>query len=179
MTKYRKYTRDLPDNKLKTLKKRHEIHLKYNGFLTKNQKARILGLRIEKRTTDSEFWYRVKHSAKFSMFDLELLCKVADQDILQEIFEPLKKEDYLEMKKGNYNRTDLRSLIESIFSSHKPETSNRDDWRFKIAVEMITIGIGYLRNMPSFQSKLHNRMFEEVLDVVDENRDSSESGFSH
>jgi len=69
-------------------------------------------------------------------------------------------------------------MIESVFTSHMPEKSNRDDWRFRIAIEMVTIGIGYVRNMPSFQSKLHTRLFEDVLDVLDERRDSTESAFN-
>lgn len=179
MTSYRKYRRDLSNDKIETLKIWHKIHLKNKGFLTSKQKQRLLKLKKKERgTPESDFWYRIKHSAKYAIFDLELISKIADESQLQEIFEPFTSEDYNEQKKGNYNRTTLRNMIESVFTSHMPEKSNRDDWRFKIAIDMVTIGIGYVRNMPSFQSKLHTRMFEELLDVLDEKRDSGESAFS-
>lgn len=179
MTSYRKYIRDLTKTQYDDLKIRHKFHLENKGFLTKRQKRRLLKLgKKEHGTKDSEFWYRLKHASKNSLLDLQLISKIADEEQLEEIFELLTKEDYKNRNKGLYKRTDLRLLIETIFSSHKPEKSNREDWRFKLALDMVTIGIGYIRNMPSFQSKLHNRMFEDVLDVLDENRDSTKSGFS-
>ncbi|MCH7967517.1 MAG: hypothetical protein IIB02_08930 [Thaumarchaeota archaeon] len=69
-------------------------------------------------------------------------------------------------------------MIESVYTSHMPEKSNRDDWRYKLALDMVTSGIGYFRNIPTFQLKLYNRLFEDVLDVLDERRDSTESSFS-
>ena len=179
MTSYRNYTREITDNKLKDLKTHYKLQLKNRGFLTPKKKRRLLKLgKKERGTSDADFWYRIKHQAKHSLFDLQLISEVADGSQLQEIFEPLTKEDYKDRNKGLFKRTDLRFLIETIFSSHKPEESNRGDWRFKLALDMLNISIGYFRNMPSFQSKLHNRMFEEVLDVLDENRDSTESGLS-
>ena len=179
MTNYRKYRRDLTKTQIKTLKALHKIHLQNNGFLTKLQKERLLKIKKKERETlDSDFWYRIKHSARYSIFDMELISRIADESQLKEIFEPLTKDDHSKRDKGIYERTDLRLMIEAVFSSHKPELSNRDDWRFKIALDMVKIGIGYFRNMSSFQSKLHTRMFEEVLDVLDENRDSTESGLS-
>ncbi|MCH7647397.1 MAG: hypothetical protein IIA83_02160 [Thaumarchaeota archaeon] len=179
MASYRKYRRDLTVDKIKTLKIWHKIHLKNKGFLTKLQKERLLKIKKkERKTLDADFWYRIKHSAKYAIFDLELISKIADESQLQEIFEPFTSKDYNEQKKGNYYRTSLRNMIESIFTSHIPEKSNRNNWRFKIALEMVTIGIGYVRNMPSFQSKLHTRLFEDVLDVLDENRDSGKSAFA-
>ena len=179
MSIYRKYTRDLKENKLKALKMRHEIHINNKGFLTKKQKLRLLKLRKKERwTPDADFWYRIKHSARYSIFDLELISKIADESQLKEIFEPLKKADYANMDKGIYKRTDLRFLIEAIFSSHSPEKSHSDDWRFKLALDMVKIGIGYFQNMPAFQSNLHKRLFGDVIDTLDANIDSTKSSFA-
>ena len=179
MVSYRKYTRDLSIDKIKSLRILHKIHLKNKGFLTPNQKQRLLKLKKkEHRTPDADFWFRIKNSAKFAIMDLQLISRIADESQLREIFEPFTTEDYNEHKKGNYTRTQIRDLIESVYTSHMPEKSNRDDWRFKLALDMVTSGIGYFRNMPSFQSKLHTRLFEDVLDVLDEKRDSTESSFS-
>ena len=137
-------------------------------------------MKIKKKehgTPEADFWYVIKGKAKFAIFDLQLISRIADESQLQEVFEPFTNDDYNEHKKGNYSRTQLRDLIESIYTSHKPEESNREDWRFKLALDMVTSGIGYFRNMPAFQSKLHNRLFEDVLDVLDEKRDSTKSSF--
>lgn len=180
MTNYRKYLRDLTDNTLNDLKIHYAFHLKNKGFLTPKKKKRLLRIgKKEHGTSDSDFWYRTKHLAKHSILDLQLIANVADESQLKDIFEPLKKEDWQERDNGLYKRTDIRLLVESIFSSHKPEKSNRDDWRYKIALDMVTIGIGYFRNMPIFQSKLHNRAFDDVIDILDEHRDSTKSGFNY
>ena len=179
MTTYRKYRREITDSKLKTIKTRHKIHLQNNGFLTKSQKERLLKTKKKERgITDTDFWYRIRHAATFAIFDLELISKIADESQLEEIFEPLTRDNYSDMDKGLYKRTDMRYLIEAVFSSHKPELSTRDDWRFKLAYEMIEIGIGYFRNMPTFQSNLHQRAFQDVLDSIQGYSDSTESGLS-
>ena len=180
MTEYRKYIRDLSKKQVNDLRTRHKFHMKNNGFLTKRQKDRLLKQRKkEKGTLDSEFWYRLKHSAKMAIFDLQLISEIADESQLQEIFEPLTNEDYRNMDKEKYYRTDLRYLIQNIFSSHNPERSHSDDWRYKIAEDMITIGIGYFRNMPAFQSNLHNRLFQDVIDTISAHIDSTKSGFNY
>ena len=180
MTKYRKYIRELTASELKNINVRHKFHLENKGFLTKRQKKRLLKLgKKEKGSLDSEFWYRLKHSARNSLFDLELIAKVADELQLQEIFEPLTKEDYARMDKGKYLRTDLKYLIESLFSSHKPELSHRDDWRYRIAEDMVTIGLGYFKNLPAFQSNLHTRLFQDVEDSIRGYSDSTFSTLNH
>jgi len=180
LTSYRNYTREITDNKLKDLKTRYKLQIKNKGFLTPKKKRRLLKLgKKERGTSDADFWYRIKHQAKHSLLDLQLISEVGDGSQLQEIFEPLTKEDYKDRDEGLYKRTDLRFLIETIFSSHKPEESNREDWRFKLALDILNISIGYFRNIPAFQSKLHTRLFEDVLDVLDEHRDSTKSGFSY
>lgn len=174
MTSYRKYTRESKDFTLETLRNRHKIHLQNNGFLTKKQKERLLKLKKKQRETpDSDFWYRIKHSAKFSIFDLELISRLADESQLQEIFEPLRKEDYVSMDKGDYHRTDLRYLLEAVFSSCNQDNLNQDDWRTKLALELVTIGIEHFQKNPAFQSNLHRRLFDDVLDSLGRHRDST------
>ena len=178
MTSYRKHRRELKDYTLKTLKTRHKIHLLNNGFLTKLQKERLLKLKKKERETpDSDFWYRIKHSAKFSIFDLELICKIADESQLQEIFEPLTHENYVEIDKGNYIRTDLRHMIEAIFLSYDPEKSDQEDWRSKLALDIVTVGLEHFKKNTAFQSNLHRRLFDDVLDSLGRRRDSTKSVF--
>lgn len=180
MIEYRKYIRDLNKRQVNDLSIRHKFHLENKGFLTKHQKKRLLKQKKKERgTLDSEFWYRLKHSAKMAIFDLQLISEIADESQLQEIFKPLTNEDYRNMDKEKYYRTDLRHLIDNIFSSHSPERSHSDDWRYKIAEDIVTIGIGYFRNMPAFQSNLHNRLFQDVIDTIGAHVDSTKSSFNH
>ena len=180
MSSYREYRREITDRKLEILKIRHKIHLENNGFLTKKQKQRLVKLKKKERgTPEADFWYNLKRSAKMALFDLQLISEIADESQLQEIFEPLTIEDYRNMDKGKYYRTDLRYLIENIFSSHSPERSHSDDWRYKIAEDMITVGIGYFRNMPAFQSNLHNRLFQDIIDTISAHVDSTKSSFNY
>ncbi len=44
---------------------------------------------------------------------------------------------------------------------------------------MIIIGIGYFRNMPAFQSNLHSRLFQDVIDTIGAHVDSTESTLNH
>ena len=180
MSSYREYRRELTDRQLKILKIRHKIHLENNGFLTKKQKQRLLKLKKKERgTPEADFWYNLKRSAKMAIFDLQLISEIAAESQLQEIFEPLTNEDYQHMDKGKYLRTDLRYLIESLFSSHKPELSHRDDWRYRIAEDMVTIGLGYFKNLPAFQSNLHTRLFQDVEDSIRGYSDSTFSTLNH
>ena len=177
MTSYRKYTRESKNYTLETLRKRHKTHLQNKGFLTKKQKERLLKLKKrERETLDSDFWYRIKRSSKFSIFDLELISKIADESQLQEIFEPLTKEDYAAMDKGNYNRVDLRYMLQAIFSSRNPENLSLDDWRSQLALDLVTVGIEHFQKNPVFQSNLHRRLFDDVLDSLGRHRDNTKSG---
>ena len=179
MASYREYWRELTPYQRRILKLRQKFFLKNNGFLTKPQKQRLLKLKKKQRETpDSDFWWNIKRAGKGAIFDLELISMIGDESQLEEIFQPLRKDDYIKRDKGIFERTDLKHLIETIFSSHKPEKSHRDDWRFKLAFEMIEIGIGYFRNMPAFKSNLHQRAFQDVLDSIPGYTDGTESGFS-
>jgi len=86
LTSYRNYTREITDNKLKDLKIRYKLQLKNKGILTPKKKRRLLKLgKKERGTSDADFWYRIKHQAKHSLFDLQLISEVADGSQLQEI----------------------------------------------------------------------------------------------
>jgi len=180
MSSYREYWRDLSAFQRRVLKLRQKFYLKNNGFLTKPQKKRLLKLKKKQRETpDADFWWNIRRAGKGAILDLELISTIGDESQLEEIFQPLTKDDYTKRDKGIYNVTDLRHLIETIFSSHEPEKSHSDDWRYKIAEDMITIGIGYFRNMPAFQSNLHNRLFQDVIDTIGAHVDSTKSAFNH
>jgi hypothetical protein len=87
MSESRLYTRELNDTERKWLKTYYEQHLHRKGFLTAKQKKRLLGLkRRERGTPDSDFWYKLKHRVQNVVVDLKLICDVASERQLQEMF---------------------------------------------------------------------------------------------
>lgn len=89
MTKYREYARELTAKELNDLKTRYSEHLKLarGGFLSDKQRKRLLGIKKKERETpDSDFWWRIKESIQDSMIDMKLVCDIASEKQLQEIF---------------------------------------------------------------------------------------------
>lgn len=87
MSESRKYLRELNETERKWLKTYYESHLHRKGFLSPNQKKRLLGIkRKERGTPDSDFWYKIKHHVQNSIIDLKMISDVASEKQLQEIF---------------------------------------------------------------------------------------------
>ncbi len=87
MSESRQYLRELNEIERKWLKTYYESHLYKKGFLSQNQKKRLLGIkRKERGTPDSDFWYKIKHHVQNSILDLKMISDVASEKQLQEIF---------------------------------------------------------------------------------------------
>lgn len=139
----------------------------------------------EKRgaTEESDFWYSVRKCAEGALLDLELLCKIAHDNQLRELFKPLdvdeqrsidiligskKWSDYPKNEyphvNGKYDRTDFRRLVTTVLD--KPANTPSDEWKDEFAVDLVNAGISYLRQKRPFQTKLHQRLFQDVLDSI-------------
>jgi hypothetical protein len=87
MLESRRYLRELDETEREWLKTYYESHLHRKGFLTPNQKKRLLGIkRRERGTPDSDFWYKMKHHVQNVIIDLKMISDVASEKQLQEIF---------------------------------------------------------------------------------------------
>jgi len=89
MAKHREYSRELSPEQLEELKNRYSEHLKssHGGFLSDKQRKRLLGLKKkEEGTPDSDFWWRIKGSTRDAIMDMKLICDIASEKELQEIF---------------------------------------------------------------------------------------------
>lgn len=89
MIKYREYSRELSSKEMDNLRKRYSEHLKSSlgGFLSDKQRKRLLGLKKkEQGTPDSDFWWRIKQSTHDAIIDMKMICDIASEKELQEIF---------------------------------------------------------------------------------------------
>jgi len=179
MTKNSEYTRDLTDHRLKSLKTRYKIHLKKRGFLSPNQKRRILGIKKKERgTPDTDFWYKIRDSAKNSITDLELLSEICSDGVLYDIFRELRKEDHQERDKGDYRRTSISLVLSRIFSTTRKPT-DYSTWKNQLSAKILEQSINYMRNNPQFKTKLHARLFDDVLDTsMGSTMDSTRGGLA-
>ena len=179
MAKNSEYTRDLTDYRLNSLKTRYKVHLKRRGFLSPNQKRRILGLKKKERgTPDTDFWYKIRDSAKNAITDLELLSEICSDGVLEDIFRELQKEDHQERDKGKYRRTSISLVLSRIFSTFRRPT-DYSTWKNKLSAKILEESIYYIRNNPQFKTRLHARLFDDVLDTaMGSSMDSTESGLA-
>jgi len=179
MTKNSEYTRDLTDYQLKTLRTRYKVHLKKRGFLSPNQKRRILGIKKKERgTSDTDFWYKIRDSAKNAITDLELLSEICSDGVLEDIFRELQKEDHQQRDKEDYRRTSISLVLSRIFSTSRRHT-DYSAWKNKLSAKILEQSIYYMRNNPQFKTKLHARLFDDVLDTsMGSTMDSTESSLA-
>ncbi|MGQ0794740.1 MAG: hypothetical protein ACT4N5_00960 [Nitrosopumilaceae archaeon] len=147
---------------------RYGFLLKNRGFLSPNQKKRLLGLKKkERQTEDSDFWWRIKHTAQNAILDLQLICEIANDVQLEDIFRPLVKEDYVELdkNKGIWRRTDMKTLFARILSVTEPQ-DYKQPWKNALAGDLINTSIDYFIHKKRLYTKLHQRIFQEVRDVI-------------
>lgn len=94
-------------------------HLKssHGGFLSDKQRKRLLRMKKKERETpDSDFWWRIKESTRDTMMDMKLICDVASEQQLQEIFG----------EKISSSKTDDVYPITLVLSSLLPNTQTAD-----------------------------------------------------
>jgi len=166
MSKNRGYTREMTSHRWQILKKQYKTHITKKGFLSPNQKKRILKIKkMERGTVDSDFWYQIRNSAKNAIMDLQLISEVSSDDILKDIFRTLGNEDYRKMDKGIYDRSALDLVISRILQSEK-KPIDVSQWKYDFTTSVVTAVIYYLREIPKFSTRLHSRLFNDVLDTL-------------
>ena len=94
MRKSRGYRRELMNYERALIMRLYENPPRIGGFLSKRQRLRLLGKKRKERETDeSDFWYSIRKSADGALLDLELLCRIAHDNQLREIFRPLDRNE--------------------------------------------------------------------------------------
>lgn len=188
------YLRDLSKNEIAGLQTKYDIHMKRtkSGFLERPVKEKLLRKkRWSEYTQDDEvydFFYKIREHAKTALGDLMLLCDVLTDSQLREIFEfktegELKKQLSITKFGSEYGKLlsfapSLENFLNSLTVSHdtKPVSpkvwDNRtlevqpDSWKFYLVEHLIEISFEFLKQNGFITSKAHQRLVEEVMDMI-------------
>jgi len=164
------WRKPLTNNKKKVLKKDYSDILKISrgGILTTLQRKRLLSL---KKATEGEnekkLWFDIRNSARTAFLDLKLICDIASDNQLQDIFEPLTENDLPKKKNGKpdphgkYTRTHLTTFLNSLLFG-----KDNIHWKYLLSAELIETSISYMRWKPEYDNQLHDRAFNDVLDII-------------
>ena len=167
------WRKPLTNYKKKVLKDDHSAILKVSrgGVLTTPQRKRLLGFTKSTEGEDEKkLWFDIRNSARTAFLDLKLICDVASDNQLKDIFEPLSSEDLQKDKNGRpdafgkYTRTDVNTFLNTLLFER-----DNQEWKYFLASRLIEVAISYIRWKPEYESQLYNRVFDDVLDVVRHN----------
>jgi len=152
MTKYREYSREFSPEQLDDLRNSYSDHLRLSrgGFLSDKQRKRLLRLKKkEQGTPDSDFWWRIKESTRDAMMDMKMICDIASEKELQEIFGT----------KQTRKQSDDMYPITKVLSSLLPSMLSEDILRegisnFRSSIESAKIDLKNQRNNPNEVKRL-------------------------
>ena len=65
---------------------------------------------------------------------------------------------------GRYDRSDFSRIFTTVLD--RPTNTPANDWKDELAVGLVRTGINYLMQKHQFQTKLHQRLFQDVQDTV-------------
>ena len=160
----------LTKNKKKVLIKEYSDILKVSrgGLLTTYQRKRLLSLKnVTEGEDEKKLWWDIRNSARTAFLDLKLICDIASDNQLQDIFEPLSESDLSKNKSGRpdvygkYTRTHLSTFLNGLLFD-----KDNLHWKYLLASELIETSISYIRWKPEYDDQLHNRAFNDVLDMI-------------
>jgi hypothetical protein len=133
------------------------------GLLTANQRMRLLNLKKSFEGEDEKkLWFDIRHSVHVSFLDLVLLCRVAQNNQLQAMLEPAN--DVYGLKNlvpdASYNNR-LALLTGCLFFDGDLQL-----WKHRMALELLEISARYATMHPKFNTGLHQRIINDVLDMT-------------
>ena len=165
---YRRYN---TQNELKPYQKKYKEYLKRSrgGFLSKNQKLRLLGLKKgDEGTPEADFWYRLKRSAKGSLVDLQMIFDLADDDQKREIFQmiPLVKKQKNQGLSDNEYIT-FANLISNVLVTDWRQKESYDVWKAFVVKDLMNSCLNYITTSGILMTKSHMRLIDEMRDLID------------
>src|SRR3989344_2576856 len=140
------YRRQLSKTELKSIQEKYGNYKSRGGFLTSNQKLKLLCKKKgEEGTTEADFWYRLKKSSRGSIVDLQMICDIADEEQIKEIFQkiPLKKVSKNEPLKES-QLVSFDQLIASILVSDWRNKDRDDLWKSLLVRDIMTTCLNYI-----------------------------------
>lgn len=184
MRQFRGYARALQESDGRYVVATYENEKRSNGFIPAQKRRELLGLKEkEKSMTESDFWYRIRLFANAGMLDFDLLCWIADDDQLKEIFrqndgidsmnidvanDPQKKDgvpaDWKVKVDGKVIRTDFDSMFYSLLYRNPNPV---DNWRDLLAIRVAKMCFEYLRKQPSMKGNLDQQAIAKAFESLD------------
>ncbi|MDE1726095.1 MAG: hypothetical protein KGH89_02370 [Thaumarchaeota archaeon] len=195
MTKSSGYSRDLTKKEIKDLQLKYSSQLKRTrkGFIEVPVKQRLLHItNWEEGTTRDDvhrYFYEIREHAESALGDFLLLCDTLTEKQIKDIFEfkakgELKDKlsvtgDSAESQKLWYFVPSLENILRAVLKSEDPRdekpsnpwedmklSEQPDTWKFMMVNHLIGICFEFLKENRFVTSKSHERLVEEVLDMI-------------
>ena len=171
------YRRKLAVDEHKNIVRKYQPHRDaQGGIFVPRTRRRLLGVKDESsglyREDTSDFWSDVRTNVKNALTDLQLICEVANQDQLKEMFRLIPFEE----RQKDQSKASLSNVLEVLFKStplFKKEGSKwirvipKDiTWKADLAVEIVEKCLEFYKYNGMITSKVHERLVVEVTDML-------------
>lgn len=151
------------------------------GIFVSRTRRRLLGIKDESsdlyREDTADFWSDVRTNVKNALTDLQLICEVANEDQLKEMFQLIPFTE----RTSDKTKTSLADVFGVIFQDHNrlvmtklkdgtrmlTRTRDVDDlWKAELACEIVERCLEFFKVSGLITSKVHERLVEEVIDML-------------
>ena len=172
------YRRKLSIEDHKNIVRKYKKHRDANGgIFVSRTRRRLLGIKDEKsglfREDTSDFWLDVRNNVKTALTDLQLICEVANQDQLKEMFSVIP----YSVRKSDPTKASLANVIETLFytliqykrdkGEIKPIFDQKNIvWKAELSNDIVQKSLEFYDKNGMITSKAHERLVMEVTDML-------------
>jgi len=172
------YRRKLSQEEHRNIVRKYKKHRDANGgIFVSRTRRRLLGIKDEKsglfREDTPDFWLDVRSNVKTALTDLQLICEVANQDQLKEMFSVIP----YSLRQNDPTKASLSNVIEALF--HTLIQYKRDKngvtpifdqknivWKAELSNEIVQKCLEFYDINGMITSKAHERLVMEVTDML-------------
>ena len=172
------YRRKLSKEDHKNIVRKYKKHRDASGgIFVSRTRRRLLGIKDEKsglfREDTSDFWLDVRSNVKTALTDLQLICEVANQDQLKEMFSVIP----CSSRKSDPTKASLSNVIETLFYTLIQYKRDKDGlkpifdqknipWKAELSNEIVQKCLEFYSINGMITSKAHERLVMEVTDML-------------
>ena len=172
------YRRKLSQAEHRNIVRKYKKHRDANGgIFVSRTRRRLLGIKDEKsglfREDTSDFWLDVRSNVKTALTDLQLICEVANQDQLKEMFSVIP----YSLRKSDPTKASLANVIEALFYTLILYKRDKDGlkpifdqkniiWKAELSNEVVQKCLEFYNINGMITSKAHERLVMEVIDML-------------
>lgn len=172
------YRRKLSQTEHRNIVRKYKQHRDANGgIFVSRTRRRLLGIKDEKsglfREDTPDFWLDVRSNVKTALTDLQLICEVANQDQLKEMFSVIP----YSLRKSDPTKASLANVIEALFYTLIQYKRDKDGltpifdqknivWKAELSNEIVQKCLEFYNTNGMITSKAHERLVMEVTDML-------------